>query len=573
MSARWRLSGAGLRSSSTRSSRVSARWLLGGALLGGCDDNAPAPPAPQAACAEPVLTVGANTLTRCADGARYGWQHAGRVILDEATAGLRIAGVDALGPSWPAVAWRISDDAAVLTHQGRADLPDFELELTLGPAGLTSRMRFEATEPIVVEALIGTSGGLVTPGTPAFGAAPHAGFGLWLGGEPVGARTDRPGVVHPDGRITRGPLGELAPGAAFEITGDWWIGAPGQALRDAVEATPAPGWGWRTGAAHGAVVDLDALAAERDALLAIAPAPWIVVDGLWAPALGDWRPPAALIAALAPARVGLAWPAALVCPDAPIFADVAALLGPGEGACGRLDLDLPASQDLIARAGIALVDAGVAGLWMDDPRLAAAVGLAEMQAFEGPATLVHLDRVDGAPGAACRAAATAGPFPRDPACDAALSRLDAAVSAPDSDPIAAMLGRLEHLDLPRIAPAPLTLSGAPARARQRLAIAALGGGALLIADAPSTLSAEAVAALQAIGPHDLHRLAPDLTTEAWPPPVWRGAAALALFNWDPAPRQFAIPDAWIGRPGLFDPEAATAEVTVPAGDVRIFLAE
>lgn len=556
---------------------MSARWLLSAAVVFGCDDGAT--PAPAGfTCTDVVLTVGASSLARCPDGARFSWRHAGREILVESSAGLRIAGVDVLGPAWPDVAWRVMGSSATITHGGRADLPDLQVDLGLSDAGLTTRLTLVADAPIVVDALIASSGGLNAPTEVVAGGARRAtaeataqpGHLIWLGDPQLAAITPRPGIVHPDGRITRDGIGALAPGATFEITARWTIGAPGAALR-ATEAPAPVGWGWRTGAAHGAVVDVDALVGEQAALLQAGPDPWIVVDGLWAPALGDWRPPADLIDALDDARIGLAWPAALVCPDTPLHADAPDLYVPAEGRCGRLDPDQPAARNAIARAQLALLDAGIDGLWMDDPVLAAAVDPAALATFEGPAAITQLDRVAGAPGADCRQAAVEGPFPRSAACTMALSQLDVPAAPPDSDPRAGVAQLLAHLDVPRVSPLPLTLAGPASRARQRLVLTALGGGPLLIADAPSTAPAELMAHLAPLAALDLRQVAPRFDAD-WPPTTWASDAALVLFNWDAAPRVMEVPADRIGHMGLFDPQPATATVEVAPNDVRVFLA-
>jgi hypothetical protein len=134
-------------------------------------------------------------------------------------------------------------------------------------------------------------------------------------------------------------------------------GADSLALADEVaDGVAAPrvavlelGHGWRTGPAYGPALSAEALQREVEVLRTLArergleSAPAVLVEGAWFAAPGDWQ--GGLVPGLAglDAQVGLVWPAAF---------------GAGQPA-EILDVSLPASQDAIGRAALALQDAGV----------------------------------------------------------------------------------------------------------------------------------------------------------------------------------------------------------------------
>lgn len=555
--------------------------------LVGCDDPAttaePAPQPPEPTCNEIVLALDNAAIARCPDGARFSWIVAGREVLAARTAGLVVGGVETLGTQWPEVSWRIvpADDLGVgsvqIEFRGRADLPDLSVELQpSAPAGLTVTTRAITRTALRIDALVALSGGAMPDG-PVLGsagfvaqdvAAPRPGTQAWLGGPLSVWAADR-ASISADGAIRRSIDADVAPAVTLSAQALWRL----DPVATIGNPTPRPGidrWGWRTGASHGAVVDINAITTEIEVLAPHIATPLVVIDGLWAPALGDWQVDDALTAL--DVDLGLWLPLDLVCPDAPDFAEVAALSQAPDGACYRLNPALPAARQRIVRTlpqGAALYTEGPG--FCDVVVDIASVGSHPATGCTGQIA-IRFDRVLGAPGAACLTEAFDGPFPRSPACQAELRALAAPADAPREPPVDGAIRLMNHIDLARVAPQPLTLSGPAGPARQRLMLAILGGAPLLIADAPSNLTPEVYHLIARAREGAWGIVQPRLDANDWPPSRWQGADHLILFNWTNAPRVVDLDPAWHGATDLLQPESqATDRVEIPPDDVRVLV--
>lgn len=578
----------------------------------GCADDAGPPgdrglpadasAAPSMTCTDIVLALDRGAIARCPDGARYSWRVDGREVLARVAPALVIGGEEITVEGWPQVTWVVDaapfNDTVVITYAGHAVLPELVTTLTLADDVLRVSTTARADEALYVDALVTMTGGvgadpkaLTDAGfVEAVDAPVREGAQIWLSASLLSARTSRPGTIASDGRVEAPINAEVAAGVSLAASARWVAGrlddwARGGYIGPTGGVGPAPVWGWRTAAAHGAVVDVDAIAAERRALfegaraIVEAPidpifsaAPWIVVDGLWAPALGEWVVDPALVEAVGDADLGLFWPAARVCPDAPAFEDSIDEHEPTGAACGALDPNLPAAQARVERARLALSAQGADGFWLPGAVFAAQVS-ARASGVPVPGLTTSFDRALGAPGAECAAAATAGPFPRSAECDAALRTLDAPAAAPRVAPAAGAQTLMTYLDVPALSPLPLTLSGPPGAARQRLVLTALGGGPMLIADAPSTVQPEAWDWVLTVRQHpEAFRAIPRLAADDWPPSRWDADTARVIFNFTDAPTTVTLGDDWIGARDLFDPQIeAAAAVSIPPNDVRVFV--
>lgn len=581
----------------SRLSNLSLCLSLGLGLAAGlvaCDDAAVGelelePEPSDLVCSEIVLENGRSAIARCPDGAHFSWIVDGREVLTRVSPAVVLGGVELRGSAWPEVSWSFTgaDFVATVTYGGRLDLPTMRTMLMPKHTGLTVQSWVAFETPLFVDAFVPLTAGRGIAGVAlgedgfvdAADAPPRPGAQTWLTPNLLSASADRPATIGSDGRILMRIDAQVAGETTIRSRSSWTVGEMtsgflgGLTTIDGIEPT-APIWGWRTGAAHGAVVDLDAIASERDLLLARGDAPWIVVDGLWAPAVGDWRIDPGLREATAGALLGLYWPADLICPDAPGFDDALAERQPSESACDMLDPNVPAARDRVLRAAFGLTDQAVDGYWLATDAFARTFG-SQAVAVEAPQSryLTSLDRVAGTPGADCRQEALNGPFPRSLICETALSTLDSAADAPQFAPIEGARRLMRQLDVWAVSPLPLTLTGPSGEARQRIVLTALGGGHMLIADAPSKVPEDAWSWLSAARARpDAFRTYPRLTVEEWPPSVWASDIARIVFNFTDAPINVAIDTDWIGTPDLLLPEIeATPEVSIPAHDVRVFV--
>ena len=573
-------------------SRLSSLSLCVGLALGACDD-APVrdepQPEPESPCPELVDGCGhglvvyldGTTLGRSGDGSGFNWGASTReALLRRVQVGLIIGGVEATSSDWPTATWTslIPERTGYQARfTGHADLPDLTVIVTVGRGQMTSELTVTPSDSLFVDALVMTAGmtnaGLAL-GEDGFTDAPPPRLGAqaWLTPTPLSVRAARPARIFSDGRVERPINAEVAGNTTIGLTARWSIGA-GLGLRPQPPPQPAQvDWGWRTGAAHGAVVDPAAVDAERRVLTEAGADPWIVIDGLWAPTLGEWRVDPALVDPSGASRLGVFWPAATICPDAPDFATTADIRADAGEACDTLNADQPAARALIERAHLALQQQGVAGVWLDEPAFSGTVEPEAVQAAH-PDFAASFDRALAADATGCAEAAINGPFPRSEGCDVALRSLGASAPAPHVDPVLGARVLMAHLDLKAVSPLPLTLTGPAGEARQRLVLAALGGGDLLVAAAPSAVPDDAWTWLAAVRARpDAFLATPRLTVDDWPPSIWESDTARVLFNFSDAPQTVMLGDDWIGAPDLFDPQVtAAAEVSIPANDVRVFV--
>jgi hypothetical protein len=599
-----------------------------------------APPA----CDEPLLANDKLRLLRCPDGARYAVAAGdGSPLLVGATAAVTLEGRRLRTRDWPEAAWVTVDERRVQARfTGLAGIPDLVLWLTLGEAlyvdvWLEAPAQGTPLEVERIEALVLDDTDAVATVDP--GSAPSA----WrlLPPEPGPVVAPGPPLARPTEQVVAGPGRSLLLGALVPADGDLLVTvgasgaldrlevdtagppatlAPGTRVRaptlalrvgpdplalmaahaaDVAAPTgapprPSPGWGWRSGPAYGALVNADVLLAEARALNAlaaaqgVAPPAWIVADGLWYRALGDWSAGEGFPDGLAPvaaalgaegARLGLTWPATWVADEAPVYArDPEWLLRAADGsaapcgaACGVLDPARPGARDHLGRDAAALRAEGVGLLLLDGLAEATAAGTpavreagATLRAAIGGALLgapaadawplaglADVSAVAPPPlselGADCAAGDRADPGPRDPACGEALRSLTPAAAAPAADTLRARAfalaaswhrgGTLTALDA-----GPVLVAARPAgEARQAAAIAAIAGGPYLLGDSPTALDPEraalALAPLRAGLPAGAARPLDLFAGGDDPPSTWRGAGVLALFNWTDAPRR------------------------------------
>ena len=563
-----------------------------------CDDapvrDEPEPEPSDLVCSEIVLQNGRSAIARCPDGARFSWIVDGVEVLTRVGPALVIGGVEIGGDAWPTVTWSHGPDPAqatqaLLSFRDRPDWPILSTLIVLESDAVTLETLTNVQAPFFLDAVVPLTAGIGTSGSslgpdglePSAQVPVRQGAQVWLSSSLVSASAsqpdaiaDQPIVIGGDGRVEV-PVSAITPNFEFYARVEWTIdrlGAGFSAGGSLEEGQAQPTWGWRTGAAHGAVVDIEAITAETEILVSVGADPWVVVDGLWAPALGDWRIDPALRTATAGALLGLYWPATVVCPDAPVFEDTAGEWLPGTTPCAQLNLQLPTARGRTQSAVIALESQGIDGIWTDTTALLDVIDSVSdlaLQASRDPS----LDRILGMPGAACFAEAQNGPFPRSAGCEATLRTLDAPVAAPQVDPAEGARVLMANLDLKAVNPLPLTLTGPPGEARQRLVLAMLGGGPMLIADAPSAVSPDAWVWFAAVrGRADAFLATPQLTVDDWPPSTWEADTAHIVFNFTDAPKTVALDPAWIGTADLFDPQIeATAEVSIPANDVRVFV--
>ncbi|MGK0362845.1 MAG: hypothetical protein ACI9U2_005167 [Bradymonadia bacterium] len=577
----------------SRPSNLSLSLGLGlAAGLVACDDAAvrdlePEPEPADLVCSEIVLENGRGAIARCPDGAHFSWIVDGREVLTRVSSALVIGGVQLEGDAWPTVTWsfaRDADEAAKLgiVYRGRSDLAEIGTFITLQSDALTIETTVSVESPLFLDAVVPVTAG-VDPrgkalGLDGFGPTAEVparlGAQVWLTPLVLSAHASRPAQIGGDGRVEVPISAEASPSADFYLDVHWTIDRLGDGFRGGTlqQGGNETVWGWRTGAAHGAVVDTEAIAAERQVLLSVGEEPWILVDGLWAPALGDWRIEPALRTATDGAHLGLFWPATLVCPDAPVFEETARERLPGDAVCARLNPLIPAARVRVINAATALEAQGVDDLWLATDAFVDLVDLHPIRAFEESRN-TSVDRILGAPGADCLQQALNGPFPRSPACQSILRALDAPVDAPQVAPVDGARTLMAHLDLSGVSPLPLTLTGPSGEARQRIVLTALGGGPMLIADAPSMVPLDAWGWMLAVRQRpDAFLAAPRLAVNEWPPSTWDSDTARVLFNFTDAPRTVALESDWIGTRDLFDSQIeATVEVSIPAHDVRVFV--
>ncbi len=626
------------------------------------------PPVPD--CDDTLLDTGSMRLLRCGDGVRYAVAAADAApFLLGATAAAVVEGRRLTARDWPEVAWRVLDERRVQARfSGLAGVPDLVLWLTVDAALYVDVWLESAddTPPLRVEGVDVVT--LEGPGAAFLGVDPAACRALPAGDGPVVpppvARRTEQAVQCPEGARLAGalvpaegdlsiaisaegltisraePTATLAPGtrlraptAALRVGPDaldlMAAHAADVAARAGVAPVIRPAWGWRSGAAYGALVNAGVLAAEAGALRRLAeahgvdPPAWLVADGLWYRALGDWAagegfPEGLRATALEGARLGLAWPATLVADEAALHAERPEWLlraadggeapcAPDGAACGVLDPSRPDAREHLGRVAAALRAEGAVLFLLEglgsaagaggpalreavatlrdgagDARLCAPgdwalAGTADVTVV-GPAELSDL-------GSDCAARERAASGPRDAACARALRDLSPEMAAARPSTVAlrararALAARWHHAGVLGALDAGPVLVGPPraaGEARQAAALAALAGGPYLLGDSALALDpARAALALAPIrAPIGVPARPLDLFDAVEHPPArWRaGERALALFNWTDAPIRFETGD-FGPATSLFDDgrHGDGAPVDVPPRDVVVLL--
>ena len=546
--------------------------MTAGLALVGCDEATPAPDGavppdagPPSACQDLLSEAPPWSVYRCADGASFSFRFEGLPLFESMRMGLEVGGQITWGATWPEVSWMGTGGEVQVRFFGHPDLP--ELGLTLGVrAGVRLVPTLFAQADTALDALHieGRVDGLV-PGLPATAAHFFQGFEGPSGAVLVHALgfdfvgSGRPPEVARVGEIPGGvrltwPLARaFVAGPGQPLDGVRLVaGADSLALDDEVaDGVAAPrvavlelGHGWRTGPAYGPALSAEALQREVEVLRTLArergleSAPAVLVEGAWFAAPGDWQ--GGLVPGLAglDAQVGLVWPAAF---------------GAGQPA-EILDVSLPASQDAIGRAALALQDAGVDWLVVtgvpegDGPALA---GLGRALApFTGPLLtdqpalvpyLQGLGLLGSLPDPqACWLAALAGsgrcaplaaplPRPRGPLAD-----------SPDALESWAHLAGHIMLDAGGV-----RLGGTAGEGRISAVLNAGTGGPYLLADAPSQLTPAQADLFFEVFALKLGGLRPRAVVDGRAT-RWESADALVLINWGEAAQTLTLPD----RPGL-----------------------
>lgn len=561
------------------------RWLAAAALAAlGCDtappsadaeppaapDAAPTdvePPDPAPPCSEPMASGDGFTLTRCADRATFG------VTLPDGRAlrglGPWFGAGDAILPAtgYQLVTWRPADDGLTIDYRDQPGAPDATVTLRFDGPCLRGALTVIAGEALAIDAAGLTGDEADAPGRWTLGAdarpAPsgtdaevgHALPRLWVAeGALVFGALDpaRPlwtaSAPRLHARLAREAPIELAADEALTIP--WALCAamsPIEAL-DAlgarIEADAVPAASARITLTRAQVEPDPEALAELGARLSAALGSvghLHLADG-WAADRAEWRPLpeiAALPATLAPATVGLDWPALALEPDDPLVFEQPDWLEPGCAApdtpgCPRLDPRVPEVREHLARQHLALRDAGFA------IRL---VGLDHLPPSARRALLGALAVDAAAPEAAPPVERAAPPV------EAGLAPVVPLAPASDPATAAAALALWSALAPgARVDPAVSLDPGPDLALRLGVAIAA-GRGAL--AD-PATLDADpATPTGRALAwwRRALHRgparpLPGRWFTEPDPapaPPDWRAADRLILLNWTDRPRTVERP--------------------------------
>lgn len=367
----------------------------------------------------------------------------------------------------------------------------------------------------------------------------------------VGVRLEAPHAV-----------GTLLPGtaltASFAVaTGGTLVEAQAAFARRvaAAGAERAPLRGWRTAAALGLEPSGDALLDELDALRALSGErrPAVLLEGRWYASHGDWRwapnVSSAMDALTRQAELLLDWPLLATEPGAPLAVALSdALIQECSGLpCPRLDARQPAVRDALAEQWLAWLSEGIVGA-------PTALG-----ALDGPIRAALLDRL-----------VEVGRRPPTLDQEQVPITLSAAARLPPELDLGALLAHLAlrwPLGSGQVQDVgPLRILGADAATRQARATAALIGGVVLLADAPSALGGDAASspwAQRALGSPDPGAMAPLRWSADAPPVDWVGPRALALFNPGEAPRTVERPAEL--APHLLDARRLWSDEPTPLG--------
>lgn len=389
-----------------------------------------------------------------------------------------------------------------------------------------------------------------------------------------------------------------------------WVG------RNGTDPHPAARWGWRSGPTLGSLVSARALTDVAVSLpyLPEAPPPIIVADGRWFDRYGADTPSpgfpegvagAAAAVRAAGADLALRW--------APLTLDAS----PACGTC-TLDPREPSVRAGTARRAEQLFRGGVAALALSLPDAEASPEslFAALRRVAGDRRQLWLESAEAVPAEGlidarvpppADASAVAGACgdaitqaSQDRACADALRGLTIsatpppletpAPTAPDDLDARRRLADLWPLGATNALLGDGGLSvgaGTEAAARRRVTVSALSGGLYLLADVPATLAPERLDLYLAPLRRGLLR-APAarpvrvLAVADGAPDVWhRPGHALAVFNDTDAARAWPAAEAmapeFAGRVmiDVFSGQRADAAeaISVPAGDVRVFVAE
>lgn len=589
--------------------------LLAGCTLDG--DHLPepyvpdaAPPLPTGACDDEQLRTDDLVLARCPDRAhlRLDFRPTGaaRVTLDGFGPAVHLTdGV--VGPAdWTVIVWSPREDGLTVSYSGHPRAPDVTLELIpdgqclIGATAL-SFGRGETLDAVDAWAISDAD-------------ARFTGLGRWTtapDGVVDWATADRQGPAPRllaqlgrafafSGLDPRRPLsssvrdagddsGTLRLTHAGPLSGfgeDWlslpWaicvgtsaattLGELGQRMRARLTSAPPAGRGHLS---TRFAVDPDApeaLTSAVGAVAALGASAHLWLHGDWAAHRVEWTPHpevAVVPGDIAPATVGVEWPALALPPAAPLILEHPEWLdGDCADACPRLDPRVPAVREHLARIRLALAEAGF------EVRLVGAEHLApsDLRALLSALDVGDLPAPTLAPFAGSRAPSEVGLSP--------FVALGAAPASALARQMALWSG-LGPFDADRIDD---LAEAEDAAARQRLVLAwAAGRGAL-----PETADGPDIAALtarwQETAVADAMRPLPDTwfdggETPAPAPQAWRGSDRLAVFNWSAAPLSWTRPvelaPDLADAVNLFDPLAPPLgevdEVSIPPGDVVVW---
>ncbi len=564
------------------------------------------PPLPTGECDDEQLRSAGFIINRCPDRAhlRIIARPAGpaRVTLDGFGPVVHLD--EAVRPSdWTVVVWSPRDGGLTVSYSGHARAPDVTLDLVpdgdclLGTTAL-SFGRGDPLDAVDVWALGGPD-------------AAFTGLGRWTttpdgvqGWRDVERHGPAPRLLAQLGRAfvfggldPRRPLsttvrdagdgaGELRATLPGPLSGqgETWLSAPWAICAGASATLTLDAFGQRArldappATAHlstGITVDPDdpeALAAAGQRVAALGGAGHLWLRGDWAADRSAWTPRdavAELAAALAPATVGVDWPALTLPPAAPLLIEHPDWLDADcADDCPRLDPRVPAVREHLARIRLALAEAGfevrltgvdhvpaddlralLSALGAGRPSPTIVTGGPRAPSEQGLSPLVTLD-----PGPPARMA-------RQMALWSRLGPFDAAAVEATADPDDGAI-------------------------RQRLALAWVAGRGAL-PDADSADAADITEALTARWQDRPAAAAMRPLPGSWfdgadsPPPApraWRAADRLAIFNWSDAPIPWTDPldlaPDLAGAANIFDPAAPAlgdvGEVSIPPGDVVVW---